>query len=339
MTDDNEFHRSIISLPHQCLQAFSEATKLNINPADFSKVRSIIVCGMGGSALGPEMVKDVFGQKMAVPFLVNRKYSLPYRAGERDLVILSSYSGNTEEVLNCAREALAERAQILSLTTGGKLGELSRQEGIPCFQFDPRHNPSGQPRLGLGYSIFGLLGLLQQIQVVEYTTEHLEETNRFLKEKSEEIRVEAASLAERLKGKVPVLVGAQHLCGSARAVNNCLNENAKNFSTFFYLPELNHHLLEGLSFPHKARKIVSFLLLQSSLYSFRNQLRVDLTLDFIEEENYSADVFVLQSKDKQAQVLETILFGWWFAYQFSKANQVSDPLSVPRVEEFKERME
>lgn len=337
LTVMDKFARSIKKLPQQCRQAYEESLDVAL-PSDYQDVERVVICGMGGSALGPEIVKDNFGKHLAIPLQVNRRYTLPYQVDGRDLVVLSSYSGNTEEVLSCGGEALRRGARIIVVTTGGKLAELAGKETIPLYQFEPRYNPSQQPRLGLGYSVFGIIGLFSKLGLVNYGPDSLEKLSKSLEEKMSGLQELGEEISCSLQGRVPLLVGAEHLRGATHAVNNCLNENSKTLSAFFYLPELNHHLMEGLSFPLGVAEKVVFLMFNSRLYLSQNQARFRLTRQGFEQENYSTTIFLARSDRRLAQGLEVVAFGWWLAYYLSGLNKVEDPLAVPQVEELKKHL-
>ncbi|MBU0708147.1 hypothetical protein KJ596_00130 [Patescibacteria group bacterium] len=333
---DNECYQAITSLPNQCFQAYSEATKVNI-PRDYRDVNSIVVCGMGGSALGPEIIGDVFRTELAKPYIVNRDYEFPYRVDEHTLVILSSYSGTTEEVLACGNKAIEQGAKMLAITTGAKLGEFAEEKGIPLYRIDPRHNPSGQPRMGLGYGVFGILALLSKMQLVSYSESQLSRLIDFLHQHEAALEECAQAIVPELKDKIPILIGAQHLKGAVHALNNFLNETADTFTAYFYLPELDHHLLEGFSFPVRAKQLLRLLLIKSPLYSERIQKRLLLTEEIARKQGFQAIEYQAAADDKLIQALEVVMLGEFISLYLAKAYGI-DPAPVPRVEEFKRRL-
>ncbi|MBU1110842.1 hypothetical protein KKB83_04445 [Patescibacteria group bacterium] len=332
----DKFYLTIKQLPDQCVQAFEEAGRREI-PASHSEVQSVVVCGMGGSALGPEIIGDVFGSQLPVPYIVNREYSLPFQANGTTLVMLSSYSGNTEEVLSCGREALEKKAKLLAITTGGKLADFAKENEIPCYQIEPIHNLSGQPRMGLGYSVFGVLGLLVNIQLIRYSVTQLSSLTEYLQTSFTKVEKRATELAKKLEGRLPILIGAEHLKGAVHVFDNLLNESAKTFTSCFYLPELDHDLLEGLAFPRDARETLTFFFADSNLYLPRMRERVGLSREIIEQQNYSVVGIKPRAAGRLTQAMEVVALGMLTSYYLAKQYGV-DPSSAEIVEEFKRKL-
>src|SRR5690606_20145799 len=120
---------------------------------------------------GAMVSKSIIGPEMSYPSEIVSDYHLPKYVNSDTLVVLTSYSGSTEEVLSCAEEGLQKNAKMIVLTKGGKLGDFAKTNNIPSYIFDGKLNPSGVPRLGLGYSILGLMGLLSKVGVMTFDKE------------------------------------------------------------------------------------------------------------------------------------------------------------------------
>src|SRR5437773_5008022 len=149
--DPEDMLGRIKELPKQIRDAWAIATKASIPPA-YGDVRSIIVAGMGGSAIGGDLAAALLEGELKVPMTVHRDYGLPAYVGRDSLVIVSSYSGNTEETLSSFEEARKRGAKVLALTTGGKIAELARASNYPSVTFRYK----AQPRAALG-SLLGLV--------------------------------------------------------------------------------------------------------------------------------------------------------------------------------------
>src|SRR5262249_59149567 len=134
------------------------AAELGPAPAvTISRPRLVIVAGMGGSAASGDFLAGCAAERLDVPVLVHRGYDLPAMAGERDLVIASSYSGDTVESLSAAHAALSRGCSLVAVTSGGRLAALARERGVPRVTL-----PAGlMPRMALGYLFFPLLGILK----------------------------------------------------------------------------------------------------------------------------------------------------------------------------------
>lgn len=342
--DTGEILDSVRLLPDQARQAWTEVKEIKIPESYKKEVENIVLCGMGGSSLGGRMVHSFTSARLRVPIEIVTDYRIPNYVGRKTLLIACSYSGGTEETITCLKEGIKMHAKVFSITTNGELTKLSEAKKVPHYTFLPKYNPSGQPRLALGYATFSLLSLLYCLGLVTYSDEEVEEAISALEKKIEEFDVKnkkmenlAKSVAERFYQKAMVLVASEHLIGSAHAFKNQVNENAKNFSVLFDLPELNHHLMEGLKFPVKAKEILTFLFIESDLYSERVQKRYPLTIDVVEKNGYQTLVYKANSKSKIAQAVEIFAFSSFMSFYLSYLNKV-DSSKIPWVDYFKEKL-
>lgn len=314
----------------QCQQIYTDVQKLS-----FSKltIDNIIVCGMGGSAYGAYVAQSLFKDELKIPIFVNNDYKLPAFATKQSLIILSSYSGNTEEVLTSAKEAKEKRYQITGITTGAKLSEFLQVHNFPALIISPTHNPSGQPRLGTGYMVLGFLLLLEKLGLVSIP--EAMEAIRNVEKNQENIKSSAKEMAKKMVDTLPLIFSAEILNGNAHIMRNQLNETAKVLAMFEDIPELNHHLLEGLVNP-KGKKI-SAVFLESSFYPEIIKKRVELTKDVIKKNNGEVLSFAATGSSKLAHVLSTLSFGGYLSvYLAFLYNQ--DPSLIPWVDYFKERL-
>ena len=149
---------SIRALPDQVIHAFEEAQRVNV-PAHYAQATSIVCCGMGGSSLGARFIETVYGRELHIPLIRVQGYHLPAAVNQRTLVICSAYSGTTEEILATWDEAKRRGAMLMAIATGQTLIEKAKEAAPPYYQINPVHNPSGQPRMAVGYSIIGQLVL------------------------------------------------------------------------------------------------------------------------------------------------------------------------------------
>lgn len=341
--DKGKILASIRMLPDQIEQAWEEIKELRI-PKKCINVDNVVVCGMGGSALGGRIVDSLVTDRIRIPIEIITEYDIPNYVGPKTLVIATSYSGYTEETLNAAQNALSKNAKIFGITTGGRLGEFLKKQALPAYIYDPKANPSNQPRMALGYSISATLSVLVKCGFIHFSEEDLynlaTESRSLIKEMDIDIKENkniAKNVAKILKNKVPVLISSEHLFGVAHSFKNQLNENSKVFSIVFDIPELNHHLLEGLKFPSKAREILHFLFYKSELYRKEVKIRHDLTEDVIEKNGYQYTIFQPISKTKVTQVFESLTFGSFVSFYLAALYEV-DPSKVPWVDYFKERI-
>jgi glucose/mannose-6-phosphate isomerase len=341
--DKGKILASIRMLPDQIEQAWEEIKNIDI-PKPCYRAKNVVICGMGGSALGGRIVDSLTVDRVRTPVEIFTEYDIPSYTNPETLVILNSYSGNTEETLSAAHQALSAKANILGITTGGKLAKFLDKEDLPAYIYEPKANPSAQPRMGLGYSISATMSLLAKCGFIQMTHDDVYSLvvliRNFIKEFEVDIRLHdniAKKTAQKLKNKLPVIISARHLKGVSHAFKNQLNENSKVTSFMFDLPELNHHLLEGLRFPAKARETLHFFFFDSDLYSDKINRRVKLTKEVIEKNGYHYGSYPLRSDKKLSQIFEVLCFGSFVSFYLAIIYGV-DPSKIPWVDYFKERL-
>jgi len=341
--DPYKVAESISLLPEQILEIISESKKIKI-PKDYKNVGKIIVNGMGGSNLGAWILREVFMDTIKVPVSILPGYQVPARVNKDTLYILSSYSGTTEEVLSVYKEIKKRKAKILILSAGGKLGKLMKKDNIPGLIFNPKQNPSGQPRLGIGYSIFGMMELFSKTGLIKINKQEVREIIDLLTKNNSKLSPEihssknsAKKLALELKGQIPVLVGAEFLTGNLHTLRNQICETCKNFATYLELPDLNHFAMEGLAHPTKNKKGLSFLFFDSDLYTKRVQERSALTKKVIKNNDIEVHIHKLKAKTKLEQAFEMLHLGSWLTYYLGMLNDVN-PVEIPYVDWFKNEL-
>jgi len=334
---------SIESLGLQCQQAWSEVSKLKI-PSSYRQADSVVISGMGGSALGGHVIESLFGQKIKVPLKVVNSYHLPGFVNNRTLVLVSTYSGTTEETLAAFYEARKKRAKIMVICAGGALAKLAKRFHLPGYIFSPDFNPCNQPRMGLGYSIFGQIALLKKCGLLPVGDQEVNQAIRLIvglhKQfgfKAPLARNQAKKVAVGLRGRMAIPVSAEHLAGNAHVLANQINENAKNFSAYYLLSELNHHLMEGLKFPVTNRRQLVFLFLESKLHSLVMLKRVAITKKVLIKNHILFVSYLAKSRTPLLQAMEILLFGSYVNYYLALLNGLN-PSPIPFVDFFKKQL-
>lgn len=234
------------AFPEQCRRALAIASSAELK-APAAPIHHVVLAGLGGSAAGGDFTKALFDAEGKVPFQVVRDYGLPGYVGPNTLVICSSYSGNTEETLASFADAKARGAQIVAVTSGGKLAEACRAHGAPVVQI-----PGGQPpRTALGFMLVPSIvvcermGLLPQHDF-EGAIQYLEATRGLFGMDASFEENEAKQTAALLQGAVSVLYGLGGWQGAvANRWKGQINENAKNMTFANAFPELNHNEILG----------------------------------------------------------------------------------------------
>ncbi len=332
--DSLNLYSSVKSLPDQCQQAFLEISQQAIPPA-CSLVDNIVVSGMGGSALGGRVLAALDRQVLKIPLVVSTDYHLPNFVNHKTLVIVSSYSGNTQESVNSLTEAIVRGAQIFIITTGGKLAQSAVDHHLPAYIFKPNFNPSSQPRMAIGYNIIAIISVLSRCGLI-HPQKDISDLKSFLTSK-QSLESDYQDFAGFISGKIPVLVSSEHLRGAVHCFKNQLNENAKNFSVAFDIPELNHHLMEGLAYPKTNSQDLVFILFSSGHYHPDVKNRYRLTSDVITKNHIPVRQYSLSASSRFFEVMELIQAGGYISYHLSQLNGV-DPGPIPWVDYFKESL-
>lgn len=333
---------SIEALPDQIQDAWEQTGAL-VFPNDYPNVQNIIISGMGGSALGAHVLKHLYKDQLNLPIEIYSHYHLPAYVDSNSLVILSSYSGNTEEVLVAAKQAEEVQAKIIVIAGGGKLASLALEKKWPLYQIDPKFNPSNEPRMAVGYAIFGMLSIFAKLGLVNLSTEEVLNLVDHLKELGTKLNPDqlignmAKLLAFQAYDKELILTGAEHLIGAAHVLNNQLNENAKVLTAEWHLPEFNHHYMEALSHPRKLKEDVLFLIFNSHLYLPELTKRAILTAEVIEKAGYEVETIEVTAPTKLEQVFEVITLGAFFNFYLAMLYGI-DPAPIPNVDWFKSQI-
>ncbi len=320
-------------LPDQFQQIWELSKQLTFSD-EYKKCQDIIVCGMGGSAYGGYIIANLFKEELKIPLYSNNDYHLPGFANSNSLVLLSSYSGTTEEVLSCLQDAQANNFKISGITSGGELASLFKENGSGLV-FDPKFNPSGQPRLGTGYMVLGTIALLARLGYLSVSDEEVKISISELKQTLESIKQQAKDLAQKFQGYIPIYFAAEFLNGNIHILRNQTNETAKSFAAFSELSELNHHLMEGLKNPTDKKLFILFI--NSDLYSDKLKKRVELTKDVVGKNNVLFNEYKPAGSSKLAQVLNVLSFGGYLTYYLAMLYG-QDPSLIPWVDYFKAQL-
>ena len=341
--DNGNILESIRNLYNQIIFAWEETYSYQF-PNDYNYLNNIIVSGMGGSALGGRIVDSLLFNNLRTPLEIISDYKVPNYVDSRTFFISSSYSGNTQENINSTIEAQKKGAKIFGITTGGELEEYFKKEELEYYKIDPKYNLSNQPRYALGYSIGSILGILSKCNYINWQQEIFENIKENIDTVVNDFDINATvdkniakSISIKLKDHIPVIVASEHLVGSAYAFKNHLNESSKSFSLMFEIPDLNHHLMEGLSNPFNARMLYKFIFIESNLYLSKNSQRYRVTEDVVSKNSVSYLIYncVLNSKFEQAvEVLYLALFvSFYLAYLYGV-----DASKIPWVDYFKKTL-
>lgn len=251
---------------------------------------NVILTGLGGSGIGGSIVQNYVFDKMKVPFSVNKDYFLPAYVSKKSLVIVSSYSGNTEETIAAMQQAIKVKATIVCITSGGKIAELAKKRGIDCILL-----PAGMPpRSCIGYSMVQVLFILAHFGFIHNDFKrNIKSSIKMLKADLSPIQKKAKAVAQKLNGKLPVIYASSDYEGLAIRVRQQINENSKMLAWHGVVPEMNHNELVGWR-DKDAKKAV--LILRNEDDYDRVQTRIDINKKIIRK--YTPNIIELYSQGK-----------------------------------------
>jgi glucose/mannose-6-phosphate isomerase len=341
--DSKNMLGSVEQVPEQVGSIFQESKKFEV-PALYKKIGNVVIAGMGGSTLGSHIIKSLFFKSLSLPFEVVNGYHLPGHVNEETLVVISSYSGTTEETLASLKEAVSKKAKVIIFTSGGELKEQAELHNIPVFIFSTTHNPCGSPRMGLGYSIVGQMLILAKAGVIAFSKKDIEHVVQVLKKythlfgvDNETIKNTAKQIAQKILGRSVWFMGSEHLAGNTHVGANQMNENAKRFAGYFIISELNHHLLEGMMLPKSNPENLVVIFLKSKLYDTRIQKRYEITEAILKQNNILYISHSLEEETLPGQVSEALIFTSYLSYYSALLEEI-DPTAIPFVDYFKEQL-
>jgi glucose/mannose-6-phosphate isomerase len=295
-------------------------------------VQNIVLTGLGGSAIGGDLLRSYLVKELDIPFAVNRYYTLPEFVGRNTLVIVSSYSGNTEETISAHKEAMKRKARILCISTGGETARMAKIFKQPWIQIPPGLSP----RAALGYSFFPLLVVLSRLGFIKPKDRDIKETIQLLKIKSlsfgnpESPENAPLKLAERLKGKLPVIYSpAEHLDTVNIRWRGQIAENAKQLSSGHVLPEMNHNELVGWKVLTDLMKHMHVIFLKDFGTYKRVAIREGITKQVVSM--YAGEVTEVASEGRGllARLFSLIYFGDWVSlYLAILNNENPEPVAI-----------
>jgi glucose/mannose-6-phosphate isomerase len=329
----------IRDLPHQCRAAWNEAQNLKL-PDDYREIDTVVILGMGGSAIAGDFLRSLVALESPIPIFSHRNYELPLLVDDRTLLIASSYSGNTEEVLSSFDQGLSSGAKKVVITGGGKLLATARAKDIPAFVF----NYPAEPRAALGYSFMPLLAIAQKVAIVGHKSQDVDEAISVMEGLAARIdetvplaRNPAKQLAQKLHQRLPVVYGAGILTQVARRWKGQLNETSKMWCFYEELPEADHNALVGYGLPEEiAAKALVVFLRAPSLHP-RVLLRYALTRTALEEAGVDSATVDAEGESPLAQMMSATFFGDWVSLYLAILNGVA-PAPTPPIAILKGRL-
>ena len=337
--DREDMYGHIQSLPDQVEAAYQQGMHEPLGSLRTPK--AVLIAGMGGSAIGADLLAAYIEAQCPVPVIVWRDYGLPGLVSGSDvLVIASSHSGSTEETLSAVEAAFSRGCQVMSISTGGPLSQRVAGAGAPAWVF----NHQGAPRSAVGHS-FGLLAAcFTRLGLADISGSEVTAAAAAMRAQQSDLRKEkplpenpAKRQAGQLVGRWVSVIGSGFLAPVARRWKCQISEVAKTWGQFEFLPEMDHNTLAGVCNPSPLLPHMMVMFLRSKFEHERNHTRGKLTRELLMLEGIGTDSFQAVGDTRFEHLWTTLHFGDYMAYYLAMAYQV-DPTAIPTIDQLKELM-
>ncbi len=334
----NEMLKYLEGFPAQCEQAVQIAKRYPIDVKRYDSIHQVVVCGMGGSAAGGDLLKSYLQGEARIPIEVNRNYLLPQYVGEKTLVFAISYSGNTEETLSAYQDALSRSAKIIAITSGGKLRELCQKDGIDVIEIIK----GMPPRATFGYLFFPMVTLLERLELIGSKEEEIQETIQHLQMLCKQYNPQskanlAKRISERIKGHLLLIYAPEHLAACAVRWKNQFNENSKDIAFFSLLPEMNHNEIEVWASGSEFTKKFYLIFLRDSGENERIKQRILITEGILKDKVAGIQHVISSGKSLLSRLHSLTYLGDWVSTYLALTNSV-DPISTPMINLLKKQL-
>lgn len=336
--DPSDMWGAIAGFADQIEAAGSIPLPKNI-PYSSNDINNIVFCGMGGSGIGGDLLNAYYRNELIVPLIVNRNYTLPNFIASDSLVIVSSYSGNTEETLSAYLAAQEAGAKVIGIASNGELSELMADNHLPWIKI-----PGGmQPRAALGYSFIPMARLLSQMDVAGTSVqEDIQETVASLRSMTQQYQSDSSEnlafeIAQSIVGKVPIIYTDPELAVAGIRWKGQLAENAQMLAFTNELPEMNHNEVVGWSQQPEFYKQTALFWLRDDQAHGQVQRRAEITGEMLAE--YPSERYTVYSKGESwmTRLFSLIHLGDWVSL-YAALLQGVDPTPVERITLLKSRL-
>ncbi len=336
--DQQDMLKLLFTFPEQFRHAVEIGNSFDFHLSD-DPIKNIVFSGMGGSAIGGNLIISYFGDELEIPAIVNRNYYLPQFVDSSSLVVVTSFSGNTEESLSSYEDAKSKGAQILCITSGGTLKQKARQDKTPVITI-----PDGvPPRTALGYLSIPAIFSLMKAHLVGDKTADFEETILLLQKKAKVYSPDSTSnpalnLAQKLQAKIPIIYSTNDLLDIvALRWKGQFSENAKVLAFCNVFPELNHNEIVGWEQLPALLKNFQIIYLHDLQDHPRNNRRMDISKEILEQVTNPIIELETEGKSKLARLFSLIYFGDVVSYYLAILNGV-DPTPIEKIQYLKNQL-
>ena len=318
--DNSNMLKVIEEFPHQCRTALSLPKGISVS----GKVDKIIIAGMGGSAVGGDLMKSYL-HDLKIPIMTVRDYKLPNFVDENTLVFAVSYSGNTEETLSAFEDAQKKKAKVVAITSGGRLSEEAKK----VIKI-----PSGlQPRAALGYLFFPVLGVLVNSGIVQENSNDVKEMLDIIS-KTDDFKTFGEKLAKQIGNRTPLIYASEQFGAVAYRWKTQFNENSKVAAFTHNFSELNHNEIVGYQTMSKEKFISIFI--RDNFDNERIKKRMDITKDIISQKVEVAEVYT-KGSSLLSRMFSALYDADFASYYLALHNNI-DPTPVHVIENLKKKL-
>ncbi len=330
--DQENMYASIWNFPNNLKDAIVLGDRIDLKN-DYSNIQNIVIAGMGGSAIGGDIVSVLESSNINIPYVVCRDYSIPEWVNSHSLVICSSYSGNTEETISAFHKSIKSGASICGITTGGTLLKLLKEHERDFIRI-----PSGlQPRAAVAFSFIPIIKLIEKVGLIQSNLDlwigksisDLEKNRVIYSNEGNENPV--YRMAHQIYKKIPIIYSdTSSMRVNAVRLKGQINENGKMHAYFNDLPELNHNEIVGWQNNSEIFQHLCVLWLEDDSDNDRTKIRRNITQEILDEGNISQYSIKVIGESFQVRFLNMIHYGDWLSFWCAILHE-TDPSPVEKI--------
>jgi glucose/mannose-6-phosphate isomerase len=337
--DSKDMFGMIAAMPDHLEEGMAVGLAVDLRNLEQEAFNSIVVAGMGGSAIAGDIVRSYLLDQMQVPLWVTRHYKLPAFVNKRSLVICSSYSGNTEETLSAYDYALESGAKVIAISTGGRLASKAESDDIPII----RIKGGLQPRAALGYSLAPLLMILTRLGLCQNQCEEISRVagsmrGRLRSYNPDSENNQALELARKIHRSIPLIYAGYDRFDTVALRFKCqINENAETPAFANVFPEFNHNELVGFHKLHDLQKGFTVIIMRDGHDHGRIKARMDIVEQYLKDVGTKVITIESQAGTDLERIFYFIQYLDFTSYYLALLNGI-DPYPVAAIDHLKERL-
>lgn len=338
--DKSNLRQLLFDFPKQCREA-KEIGKRTDFPSGYREINNIVFTGLGGSAVGGDLLRAYLANEARVPIVVNRNYSIPEFVDSDTLLVVCSYSGNTEETISAFEKGLKKKAKIVVITSGGKLKAAAAQDKLPLVAI-----PAGlPPRAALAYSFFPALMVLAKLGIINDKSLQIERVAAVLSRLRQRLKPEvkikdnqAKSIARDIQKGFSHIYSSNDFFGPVSyRWRTQLAENSKSLSSNHVFPELTHNEIVGWDFPKELLDYFTVIILRDKGDNPRIAKRMDITASIIKQKAKNVIEVFSEGDELLSRIFSLIYIGDFVSFYLAILNGI-DPTPVDKITYLKKKL-